>query len=82
MSMQQTEARTFTVTGPLGRFAQGDVLKSDKDVVDYHRNILAECGVHGEGLSAPLILAVVRSVAGDGEDAEMERVEKLELLID
>jgi|HubBroStandDraft_6_1064221.scaffolds.fasta_scaffold3582366_2 hypothetical protein len=82
MSMQQTEARTFTVTGPLGRFAQGDVLKSDDDIVDYYRNILAEGGAVGKELTDPLILAVVRSVAGDGEDAEVERVEKLELLID
>jgi len=62
-----------TVTGNIGSFKGGQILKSDKTIAAYYRTVANEGSDNPTTLSDADILKIVASVAGDNEDAEMER---------
>jgi hypothetical protein len=68
----------ITVTGNIGTFKGGQVLTTDKDIVRYHRVMVNEGADKPTTMSDDAILAAVKSVEGDSEDAEMARVALLE----
>lgn len=67
-----------TVTGDLGSFKTGQVLTTGKEIADYHRVVLNEGADEPTSLSDEQIVTVVRTIAGDSEDAEVERVGALQ----
>jgi hypothetical protein len=69
---------SYTVTGDLGRFVGGQVLSSNQDIADYYRTMVNEGADNETLLSNEQILTIVRSVPGDGEDQEIERIQLME----
>lgn len=68
----------YTVTGDLGSFKTGQVLKREKEIIAYHRAVLDEGADKPSDLSDEVILACVEKIEGDNEDAELQRIELME----
>lgn len=68
----------YTVTGNIGSYVQGQVVINDADVAAYYRAVLNEGADRESTLTDEQILKVVHEIDGDSEDAEVERIEKLE----
>lgn len=77
-SNEQHRSRRVTVTGDLGEFQTGQVLKGDDAIVKYYRAAFKE----GAGVDCKLtdeqILAIIDEIPGDDADAEVLRQEKME----
>lgn len=69
---------SFTVTGDIGAFTAGQVLTDEANVATYYRTVANEGADRPTKLTDKDILAIVLSVEGDNEDAEMERVSLIE----
>lgn len=78
-SAQQKSYRV-TVTGDLGEFVTGQVLKDPDAIVKYYRTGFKEGNGTECALTDEQILAVIDSIPGDDEDVEIERQEKMEKL--
>jgi hypothetical protein len=68
----------LTVTGTIGNFKAGQVLKRDKDAIAYYRTILDD----GVDVPSPLdddtILDAINAVEGDDEESEQKRITLME----